>query len=216
MDLVNLVQLRKYIAEIQSTFIKPLNPVFEKVKLRFECFNEIGHASNLFEAAKWCLDNGLYQQAITILQEGILTHLCMYMDKDFRNRDLRTFVGAAINLYGQKKVMTFPSYYTEEQVMLVKSVVDTISQNESLQHYAKVFVSCTEFRNDLNHSGMRSNPKSASVIKNGICKVINRAFNEEYELNAYEKSKGKIFINLSNHPCEFWGEKQKNAASEYG
>ena len=218
MNLVNLVQLRKYITEIQSTFIKPLNPVFEKVKLRFECFNEMGHASNLFEAAKWCLDNGLYQQAITILQEGILTYLCMYMykDKDFRDRDLRTLVGAAINLYGQKKVITFPSYYTEEQVMLVKSVVDAISQDESLQHYARVFVSCTEFRNDLNHSGMRSNPKTASIIKNGICKVINRVFNEEYELKACDNFKEKLFINLSNHPCEFWDEKQKMAASEYG
>ena len=216
MNLVNLVQLRKYITEIQSTFIKPLNPVFEKVKLRFECFNEIGHPSNLFEAAKWCLDNGLYQQSITILQEGILTYLCLYMGKDFQDRDLRTFVGVAMNLYGQKKTMTFPSYYTEEQVMLVKSVVDAISRDESLQHYARVFVSCTEFRNDLNHSGMRFNPKKASVIKNGISKVINRAFNEEYGLKTCANSKERLFINLSNHPCEFWGEKQKNAASEYG
>ena len=216
MNLVNLVQLRKYITEIQSTFIKPLNPVLEKVKLRFECFNETGNVGNLFEAAKWCLDNGLYQQAITILQEGILTYLCISVDRDFRDKELRTLVSAAINLYGQKKTMNTPSYYTEEQVNLVKSVIDAISRDESLQHYARVYVSCTEFRNDLNHSGMRPNPKSASIIKNGICKVINRAFNEEYELKACNNSKEKLLVNLSNHPSDFWGVKQKEMAKEYG
>lgn len=215
----DLLKLRLYMSELESTFIKPLNPIFNKLKKSFDCYQESDNVQNLFEAAKWCLEKGLYQQAITILQEGIVTYVCQANDLDFLDTNLRTLVSGVINLYGKKESINnwiFPAYYTEEQKEADKALITEIFQSQSVQQYAKIYIACTEFRNDFSHSGMRPNPKPASNIKKGIEKVIDRVFGGSIECSPLYINRNKVLINLSNHPSHTWDKNQKEAALEYG
>lgn len=43
----------------------------------FDAFEPSRNILNGFTAAKWCLDNNMYQQSITILQESLTSLVCL-------------------------------------------------------------------------------------------------------------------------------------------
>lgn len=219
----NLKKLMTLTNEIQSTFIKPLNPIFDKIRNKFQVFDIEGNILNTFIAAQWCADNGLYQQAITILQEGIQTLICSDCGYDILDKDIRMLVSGTIVLYTKntpEKDWTFPPQYTLERIEEAKKCMREMLKNKELQRFAKIYASSTEFRNDLNHSGMRSTPKDANNIQKGIQKVISQAIlilKKEAINGVYEfSSKCSIFLNLTNHPSFLWNDKQREAARVYG
>ena len=219
----NVLKLCASMTELQSTFIKPLNPVFEKLRTAFDGYAKNNGMRNLMETVKWCLDKGLYQQAITIFQEGILTYICESNQIDSLDVDLRTLVSGAINLYSRQEDINswkFPSDYSEEQIKAGRLVLENVVQSEALQKFAKTYVACSALRNDLNHSGMRVSPQTAQNIKKGIVKIVNQTLDNvngiEVVLAENATVRNRLLINLSNHPYETWGDKQKNAAAEYG
>lgn len=60
----------------ETTFIQPLNPLLDKIKLSMTEFTTEKTAKNCIMAAKWCFDKGQYQAAVTMLKEGITTFFC--------------------------------------------------------------------------------------------------------------------------------------------
>lgn len=219
----NLKKLMNITNEIQSTFIKPLNPIFEKIRSKFQAFDINDNILNTFIAAQWCADNGLYQQAITILQEGIQTLICSDCGYDILDKDIRMLVSGTIVLYTKntpEKDWTFPPQYTLERIEEAKKCMREMLKNKELQRFAKIYASSTEFRNDLNHSGMRSTPKDANNIQKGIQKVISQAIlilKGEAVNGIYEyPSNYSILLNLTNHPSSLWSDKQRDAAHVYG
>ena len=78
--------LKKDISEVvdgaASDKIKPLSPIIGMLKERFDRFSHDNDKVNIIETAKWCLDNGMYQQGLTILQEGLISYLCNKFDID--------------------------------------------------------------------------------------------------------------------------------------
>ena len=219
----NLKKLMNLTNEIQSTFIKPLNPIFEKIKNKFQAFDINDNILNTFIAAQWCADNGLYQQAITILQEGIQTLICSDCGYDILDKDIRMLVSGTIVLYTKntpEEDWTFPPQYTLEKIEEVKKDMRVLLKNKELQRFAKIYASSTEFRNDLNHSGMRPTPKEATNIQKGIQKIISQAILslKEGTINGFYKSSTKysVLLNLTNHPSSLWCDKQQEAARTYG
>lgn len=219
----NLKKMMRLADEIQSTFIKPLNPIFDKIKNNFQNFNTECDVLNTFMAAQWCVDNGLYQQAITILQEGIQTLICSDCGYDILDKNIRMLVSGTIVLYTKKspeKDWIFPRQYTPEKIEEVKGYMKVLLENKILQRFAGIYASSTEIRNDLNHSGMRSIPKDAANIRKGIQNIISQAFSclkkEIIEGNCKLTQKNSAFINLTNHPVTQWDDKQLEAARVYG
>lgn len=66
--------LCEIISKIEDTGIIPLNPVFEKIKGTISASQ--GSATACIEAARWCYERNLYQQAATLLREGIVSYFC--------------------------------------------------------------------------------------------------------------------------------------------
>lgn len=56
--------------------IIPLMPVLEKMKERFDKFSKDNPYINIIETARWCADNRMYQQGLTILEEGLISYAC--------------------------------------------------------------------------------------------------------------------------------------------
>lgn len=63
-------------SEKQYGVISPLPPILEKVKDTFKNFAEKKDLNNGYLAAQWCCEHQLYQQAITILHENLITDMC--------------------------------------------------------------------------------------------------------------------------------------------
>lgn len=214
----NLLKLHNLTSQLNDTFIKPLNPIFAKIENQFDGY-EGNNASNCFRAVQWCIDNGLYQQAITILLEGILTIVCLDCNVIITDKDERTLVSSVINLYLQKQLNSnwnFSSDYTEEQNIKISTYLNSAK----LQTFAKIYKACSDLRNDMNHAGMRDGSMNAANIKKGILKMVNRSMELLNETPKDEvtslKTNDKLMINLSNHPYDTWSENQKAAAAVYG
>ena len=154
-----------------STFIKPFNPIFDKIKSSLVSFDENENVRNGLSAAVWCYDNGLYQQSATILQEFVVSFFCLRhgirIDDDL-NREI---VNKAFNIRANNKA-EIDWDATDEQKNKIREVLsDDLFDNEKLISY---FQNLTEVRNDFNHSGMRSRrpPMKPANIKENIKKCI--------------------------------------------
>lgn len=140
--------------QLSEVMIEPMKPIVEKLKGSFAKFVPSQNIKNGYFAAKWCFDNQLYQQSLTILHETIISHICEDEKLDFsvfKNREgAKNRIYAYIGAIKEKKQCDC----IEEGSLLIKQL-------------APIFVSMTELRNDFNHSGMRLKPlERKSIVSN--------------------------------------------------
>lgn len=208
--------LRKQLDKIEDTGIATLNPIFHKLKSAAKVPKSI--PARCYDAAQWCYNRQLYQQAITILQEGINTFFCLRNGINIADEVRRDYVGRALNI-------KYNSLSSEDHKISDVNVVDNavlsallddrlLNNQEVVYHY--VVLSGT--RNDFNHSGFRSKrkPLKPKQIKDKIKESLDFFKTILTTDEAVESPKPKVFINLSNHPSEKWGEEQLVAARQYG
>ena len=155
----------------ESTFIKPFNPIFEKIKKSLVSFDESENIRNGLSAAVWCYDNGLYQQSATILQEFVVSFFCMRHGIAIDDEENRELVNKAFNIKAHNTDEDKWNAKDEQKPKIREIISDDYFDNEKLIAY---FQNLTEVRNDFNHSGMRSKrvPMKPSNIKENIKKCI--------------------------------------------
>ncbi len=195
---------------IKRTVIAPLNPIIEKIKAEISFFDIGKGPLNCIKVAEWCFKNKQYQQAITILREGIVTFFCeRYNLNEIEEKERKVVEDVFYRVY-KKDV------FSQE----TEPLLHHISCDEDVISYSSLFSQIRECRNDYNHSGMRPNSRGAKKMKNDIESFIERTkvlFGKElYKKNCLIVPKQNLLINLSNHPYEQWDETQKQAALEYG
>lgn len=147
----NINELFYLSSQLTDVIIEPLKPVIEKMRDSFTEFMPSPNIKNGYLAAKWCFDNQLYQQALTILHETIISHICE--SEKWDNIHHRELVSKALNIHinktGQEGWQCSP-----DQVDLIKEILS----NKALAFLASTYKVTTSLRNDYNHAGMRSNP----------------------------------------------------------
>lgn len=72
------------LSTVLQNVIAPIPPIIHRIQESLHGFEKTDkyHPSSLlngYQAAKWCFDHQLYQQAITILEENVTTHFCRYL-----------------------------------------------------------------------------------------------------------------------------------------
>lgn len=207
--------LSDVISRIENTGIAPLNPIFHKISKSINKYNSsIDYCIN---AAKWCADRSLYQQAATLLREGIVSYFCKKHSDLFRmdNKDDRTVVSNAFQISKDNKPED--TWKVEEKD---KPKVKVLLQDKQFANKDLVakFISLRDLRNDYNHAGFRENATSSkklvSKIKNAI-DTFTTLLSAETTAPAKEV-KQRVFLNVSNHPSSGWGDEQPSAAKAYG
>lgn len=92
-DTINRVlDCHEQVSDVLEQVIAPIPPVIDKIQeslQRFETTDTMHPESiqNGYEAAKWCYDHQLYQQAATILDENIITDFCQRLGTDDEQRN---------------------------------------------------------------------------------------------------------------------------------
>ena len=173
-------KLKQSAGNLDKTLIDAFNPIFDKIKSSLVFFDENENVRNGLSAAKWCYDNGLYQQSATILQEFVVSFFCKRHNIPIDNQDNRETVNKAFNIRANNTPEEGWIISNDEQKMQIKEVLaDNLFDNTELICY---FQNLTELRNDINHSGMRSKrkPMTPTSIKENIWKCL-----EGFALNLY-------------------------------
>lgn len=155
----NVRKLKCTASEIQKVTIVQLRPIFEKIKQSLNDFDAKENVLNCIKAAKWCCDNKLYQQATTMLEEGLGTFLCCHYQLDYRKMANRDAIFGCISIKTQNKDI--------EENMANKELVEKILADDSVwgnKAFVTILQKILELRNDYNHAGFKKNPFSAQKV----------------------------------------------------
>ncbi|SFE64699.1 TIGR02221 family CRISPR-associated protein [Thermophagus xiamenensis] len=144
----------QYIENLQDVIIKPLNPILQEIKKRLQAF-KTNNILNGLAAVEWCLNNGLIQQGITILQETAINFTASILKIDYHNREIREIISSGFHLLSVKK--SFEQW--NEKCKENKDIIDQIGKNPIISKLIPWYESLKQVRNDINHSGMLTNPQ---------------------------------------------------------
>lgn len=174
----NIRGLKERLDKFGRTVIEPLNPVIKEVADAFSPFSTSQDEVNIvngMEATKWCMNNNLYQQAATILQECVVTFFCIKYNLNIYT-DERQFVNGA---FAKSQKLNSSKTREKEKELIRKDVSSSpITQKllaDSLisdREVYEAFMLLTDERNDINHSGMRLQPHPSKKIRNNIKKAF--------------------------------------------
>ena len=225
----NIRNLNELLKGGEDSFIKPLNPLINKIKESFEPFKSEFSIDNGFYAAQWCFNNGLYQQAATMLQENVVSFFCARYNIQVDDEDKREAINNVITIINRNIEDDRGKWKVKQDNI---ELVAAILENDSLisnKEITSAFSTLTDLRNDINHFGMRSKtaPLRSDRIKNRLEDLLtyftdklltNKLLNDDYKFSCfdYQPIDKLMFINISNHPYEQWDSDQKEAAAKYG
>lgn len=183
----NTKALHETLNNLTTILIDPLEPVIGEIKKSLDEFDEKENIMNGFAAAQWCLTNGLYQQAVTILLEGIVTLICALEGLNWRLERDRKLISSSLNIKAQEieesEWILLAKKGTEEEKEKERETIRRIISNPFVGDIYRKFKSINNLRNDFNHSGMRNNPKSSSSIKKDLTKLMDSVMEDINRLN---------------------------------
>lgn len=167
-------KLSKFAQASKTEMVKPLTPVIQKVVDTFPDFDTQENVMNGFAAARWCYDNGMFQQALTILRENIVTLLCMEENLNWEIEHDRDIIEKALQIYIEgipedNWNLSSKNYSPEEmKALIIKSM-----RNEHLKKIRKKYDAISQYRNDYNHAGMKKSCIPYDNFETNIQNYIN-------------------------------------------
>lgn len=169
----NLKKLEESASDIQKVAIVQLKPIFEKIKESLKDFDAKENVLNCIKAARWCFDNKLYQQATTLLLEGLVTFLCCHFGLDYMDKDQRGVITSCIHLKTRKKEQDDYEGSRDNVSAETRNRVladDVIWSNKEFVHTLQQII---EMRNDYNHAGFNKDAKDSKHIIQKIEELMN-------------------------------------------
>ncbi len=145
----NIQNLKEQINNIkQFEQNAPLRNILNKITGKLEDFKE-NSVANGFAGVQWCIDHGMIQQGITLLQENTITWVLTELERDYTDKDMRDLVSQSFHIVGNKippKNWKAPSKMYPDDA---KDIQNFIKMTELLKTYSSLSV----YRNDINHGG---------------------------------------------------------------
>jgi CRISPR-associated protein, TM1812 family len=208
---------------IEKIIIPPMVPIFNKIHQPLLAFSPTDNILNGFHAARWCLNKQLHQQAITLLQETVVSLLCKENGLDLLDKNQRILINKAFTIVSDKipESKWILSEDGAEASEKQKETIKRLIQHPVIIGLANTFKEITNIRNDFNHAGEdRGGARSVKSITSGIEKYLNITLDYLGISNSAATSpthpQSALFINLSNHPSSTWQSAQLEAAKQYG
>lgn len=167
----HIAQLYECSNALSKVIIEPMKPIIDILKVSFAGFIPSENIKNGYYAAKWCFDNQLFQQSLTILHETITSHICESEGLCVTDVNDREIVNKSFHIF--LEVLPKEKWMCQEMQM---QKIEKVLKNKYLSLLASTFKVTTELRNDLNHAGMRPNPtkrdKMMSRLKERLDGII--------------------------------------------
>ncbi|MFX0548661.1 TIGR02221 family CRISPR-associated protein [Hathewaya histolytica] len=143
--------------------IKPLVPLFKKVKDRTEEFNSGDNLNTGLAVVKWSIDNNLIQQAYTALDETLKTYVCIKFNLDETDVGLREEVATKALRIKAKELKEEKWKVKEEYKDKIRFIVENLDDE-----IKKISSPINQLRNDINHFGYTQNVSNYETLKSNI------------------------------------------------
>lgn len=208
----SLKKIENFGHNFSSTGQAPLTPLLQYVKDNVKTRDS--EIERILDAAAWCCDMKLYQQAVTLVQEGVVTYFVRRhgLGKYILDEGKRGLVNSAFEIHS-KKIPEEKWIVKEEDKQLLTEIVN----DEQVKELKGPFSQLKKWRNTFNHAGFQKD--SSATNEDKIRKSIN-TFSEVIckgkVLPSTDTHKEAVFLNLSNHPSASWSKEQLDAAKIYG
>jgi CRISPR-associated Csx2 family protein len=174
------ISLENKIANIEETSLAPFNPIFTRIKNQVHRFACSDNVKNGFTAVDWCIQNGLIQQGLTMLQETINSLICESENLDITNKVNRNIVNSVFKFsLGQTEESEWKGdcISSEDNINLTRKIL----KNPLVILLSKEFNTITDLRNDINHFGMRADPSKSDKFEKNLneifCSVLSKTSN---------------------------------------
>lgn len=143
---------------LNNNYLLPqLNEPFQKIKERVISINDENPIMSSIKTVQWCIDFNWIQQGYTLLQENICSYIIKLFNKDFNNKEERESLTSALNIIFKK----IPEQEWKGNKEMIRFY---FNQQDKLFEISELYCYLTDYRNDINHSGYRQNPKSVRDI----------------------------------------------------
>jgi len=126
---------------------------------------------------RWCVENNLIQQGITLLQEIIINKVLDDCQLDYKKESYRNIASSCFSLISNN---LSPEKWTGDagrQKEVTNRILDYLRNND-LFGLKKVFTALTPFRNDINHAGLKESssfiPRDANKFAPRLKKLLER------------------------------------------
>lgn len=175
----------KQVKEVLEQVIAPIPPIISKIQESLQMFETTDamcpeSLRNGYEAAKWCYDHQLYQQAVTILDENITTDFCQRLGTNEHNYKERVASNALLRWGGYRE-----EDWSTEDLEEIKEKVQISVLSTSVQNFIDVVRRDAEWihnscRNKYNHASMVQGskgmltPEDINKLGQIIQKIIER------------------------------------------
>ena len=137
-------------------------PFFEQIEKKLSGF-QLNNPYNFMYAAKLNLEYGREQQAVTLLQEGIITLILHQLERDESNRNFREIVARQIHA-ARKENMKSEKQDSVPDEDSDNDLIDAIQSNEFFKIIIPLYGQLSQLRNDINHAGYLNNVQSSRDI----------------------------------------------------
>jgi CRISPR-associated Csx2 family protein len=167
------VALHQALANVRGqSLLNPLQPLLDRLENQVAGAREEDVSQGL-SAAQWCCEHGLVQQGLTILQETMITFiLTMALGASADDMESRKVVGSAgkiaLKNISEKEWKGDAAKFPEK----TKEVISWLNGRDRLLALLR---NLANFRNDINHCGMRDNPAKHENIKKGLHSSLEEA-----------------------------------------
>lgn len=152
---------------------KPFKALIDKLHEKISKFNNAG-ISNILYAIELSIEHGFYQQAITMLQEIIVTTILINLGYDINDKINRQLVNNAFYI----KKQNLPSNKWNTISKKNEKATNKILSNDLLSILSDEYDYLSEVRNDINHGGFNKDAKKTESI---IARLKN-SFKDVYPL----------------------------------
>lgn len=161
---VKIKEAKNNIQELKANFIKPLNPILDKLSIKLNDFDDNENIKNGFVSVKWCIDNNLIQQGITLLLETTITAILMQQKLDYKDSKKRMIVSSCFSIASQGLVEEKWEGEVTKNIDFTKQILALDIINDLKGEYEKL----GQIRNDINHAGFKANSFEANKFESKL------------------------------------------------
>ncbi|MGE4286792.1 MAG: TIGR02221 family CRISPR-associated protein [Phycisphaerae bacterium] len=158
-------ELQRLASKITDNNSKPIHSLISTANREVAPISNEDPLACGIAAARFCLNHNMIQQGITIVQEAAVTKVLIEIgvedDKIYDYDKIRKYVTLAAKSFNRK--------IDEPQAEVYGKIKDFLKVNKQL---VAEINSLTDFRNDVNHAGMRDNSSAPTKIKSKLCSAI--------------------------------------------
>ncbi len=173
--------------EIEIQEFAPLYPLIQKTQ---DAYAQLDYEENYrtgLAVVNWCINHDMVQQGYTALEETIITYICKKYQFDENEQKYRVdIVNQVIGILSyaisgkididnpEMRMQLFDRYFSlkgntnnqEECLKFTQMARELIAVIDI--RYVQILGKLKEYRNDINHFGMRSQPKSTKALKSKL------------------------------------------------